>query len=206
MYLNEKEKLLISKEIENLESKSSAELVAVVTKKSGAYRYISSIVSLIITFALSILLILISNISSFTLLQIQFLSFFSLHLLFEKFDSIIMILLTKNYKRQTASIYANKQFENLGLNRTKTNQAIMFFVSLDEKYVEIITDRTISEKINNSYWQEIVDEFIKDVKRNELSNGYLKAIKSCSEILIKEFPIQSDDKNELSNEVIELRN
>lgn len=53
--------------------------------------------------------------------------------------------------------------------------------------------------------KKVVDEFIKDVKKKELSNGYLKAIDSCSGILIKEFPIQKNDKNELPNDVIELR-
>jgi putative membrane protein len=81
----------------------------------------------------------------------------------------------------------------------------MFFVSYDEKYVEIIADKEISKKIDDEYWQVIVKEFIKDVKNNNLSNGYVKAIKSCSEILVKNFPIQTDDENELSNEVIELK-
>jgi putative membrane protein len=36
-----KKKKLISKEIENLEKLSSAELVAVITKRSGNYKYAS---------------------------------------------------------------------------------------------------------------------------------------------------------------------
>lgn len=80
----------------------------------------------------------------------------------------------------------------------------MFFVSIDERYVEIITDSAIKQKIDDSYWQNIVDEFIKDVKNQKLALGYLKAIKSCNDILIRNFPIQKDDKNELSNEVLEL--
>ena len=51
---------------------------------------------------------------------------------------------------------------------------------------------------------KIVDEFINDVKDKELAKGYLKAIKSCNEILIEKFPIQKNDENELPNEVIEL--
>ncbi len=111
----------------------------------------------------------------------------------------------KKYKYEKASEYANKQFLNLGLQTTKTKQAIMFFVSIDEKYVEIITDSAIKEKIDDKYWQEIVNIFIEDVKKNQLADGYLKAIKSCNEILIKNFPIKDDDENELSNEVIELK-
>lgn len=204
MYLNDKEKELISKKIENLEKLSSAELVAVITKRSGDYRYINSLITISIVFIISFVLIFFSNFSSLQLLQIQLLSFIGSYLLFEKFDTLILNAFPRTYKKNKASQNAHEQFSNLGLNRTKTNQGIMFFVSLDEKYVEIITDKVISEKIKDDYWEKIVDEFIKDVKKKELSQGYLKAINSCSEILIKEFPIQKNDKNEISNAVIEL--
>ena len=204
MYLNDKEKELISKKIENLEKLSSAELVAVITKRSGDYRYINSLITISIVFIISFVLIFFSNFSSLQLLQIQLLSFIASYLLFEKFDTFILNAFPRTYKKNKASQNAHEQFSNLGLNRTKTNQGIMFFVSLDEKYVEIITDKVISEKIKDDYWEKIVDEFIKDVKKKELSQGYLKAINSCSEILIKEFPIQKNDKNEISNAVIEL--
>lgn len=205
MYLNDDEKQLIAKEIENLELQSSAELVAVVTKRSASYKYISSLFTILIVAFLSIILVIFSTISALTLIETQLFVFLFLYLIFEKFNSIIMFLVPKIYKYNIAKEYANKQFSNLGLNRTKTNQALMFFVSLDEKYVEIIADKTISNKISNDYFQEIIDTFIIDVKNNQLSNGYLKAIQSCSEKLIQEFPIQKNDENELANDVIELR-
>jgi len=205
MYLGEKEKELISKKIENLEKSSSAELVAVITKRSGDYRYINTLINIFVIFVISFFLIFFFDFSPIQLLEIQLLSFIGFYLFFEKFDNLILNILPKSYKREKASLNAHEQFSNLGLNRTKTNQAIMFFVSLDEKYVEIITDKTICEKIKDDYWQTIVDEFVKDVKNNNLSNGYLKAMDSCSEVLIKEFPIAKDDENELANNVIELR-
>ena len=205
MYLDDKEKEFISKKIENLEKSSSAELVAVVTKRSRKYKYASSILNICIVFSISIFIIFFTSFSNIELLQVQLLVFIGISLLLEKFDNLILYILPKTYKKAKASQNAHKQFFNLGLNRTKTKQVIMFFVSLDEKYVEIITDTTISEKIKDEYWQKIIDEFILDVKKNELAKGYLKAIESCSHILIKEFPVQENDKNELSNDVIELR-
>lgn len=204
MYLNEKEKNEISKTIENLEKKSSAELVAVITKRSSDYRFISSIITICSIFAVSFISLFLFEVTAFQLIEIQLLTFLILYFLFEKFDNFVLSLLPKSYKKQKASKNANEQFLNLGLNKTKTNQGIMFFVSIDEKYVEIIVDDTISKKISNNYWQNIINEFIEDVKNNQLSLGYLKAINSCSEILIKEFPIQKDDENELPNSVIEL--
>lgn len=203
MYVNEADKQAISKSIELLESKSSAELVAVVTKKSATYKYESSVISIIMVCFIS-LICLYFDISTLFLMQIQILLFLVLHFIFDKFESLVLFLLPSFYKKSTASKYANTQFANLKLNRTKTKHALMFFVSIDEKYVEIITDENISANVSNDYWQEIVDEFIKDVKNGDLSGGYLKAINTCSTYLIKEFPIKDNDENELPNEVIEL--
>jgi len=50
MILNEKEQELISKEIENLERFSSAELVAVITQKSSNYKYAGLLISIFLFF------------------------------------------------------------------------------------------------------------------------------------------------------------
>lgn len=52
MILNEKEQELISKEIENLERFSSAELVAVITQKSSNYKYAGLLISIFFVFSL----------------------------------------------------------------------------------------------------------------------------------------------------------
>lgn len=204
MKLNDDEKRLISKKIENLEKSSSAELVAVFTQRSSEYKYISLLLSISLLFFISVVLVLFFT-KSINLLEIQLLIFAFIMIFFDFISKFIIKLLPKSYKYNKASQNAQNQFFNLGLNRTQTRQGIMFFVSYEEKYAQIICDEAISKKIPNKYWQNIIDEFIKDVKQDELSKGYLKAIQSCSEILIKEFPIQKDDKNELPNEVIEIK-
>ena len=203
MLLDDKNKELISKEIENLEKSSCVELIAVVIKRSSNYKLAASMLAIFLVFFTSCILILFEDISTLELIQIQVLEFFAFYLFFERFKNLFLKIIPKNYKYQIASENAHRQFYNLQFDKTK--YAIMFFVSFDEKYVEIITDKEISKEIPNNHWQFIVDEFINDIKEDELSNGYLKAIKACNSILIEKFPIKENDKNELSNEVIELK-
>ena len=205
MILSNKEKELISKEIENLEKFSSMELVAVVTKRSGNYKLASAMFAVFSLFFISFLLLLVSFKTAFELIQIQLLVFIGIYVFSERFKSYFLKILPKNYKYQVASRNAHNQFFNLQLHKTKSKQVIMFFVSFDEKYVEIITDKEILKEIPNNHWQLIVDEFINDIKENSLFNGYLKAIKACNLILIEKFPVNKNDENELSNEVIELK-
>ena len=205
MYLNENQKEQISKEIENLEKLSSAELVAVIAKRSSNYKYVSLIICIFLVFSTSFILFFIKEISTLELLQYQLLIFMGTTLIFEKFDNLILKILPQSYKHQKASLYAKEQFNNLGLNKTKSKQVLMFFVSLDEKYVHILADNKISKKIPDEFWQQLVYEFTQDVKKENFLNGYLKPINTSKPILIKHFPIQKNDENELSNEIIELQ-
>lgn len=204
MILNDNEKELISKEIETLEKSSCVELVAVITQRSGDYKLASSLYSIFLVFCSSIYFALFTDKSTFELIQIQLLIFIGFYLFFEYFKDFFLSVLPKSYKYQVASTNANKQFYNLKLDKTKTKHAIMFFVSLDEKYVEIICDENISKEIPDIHWQFIIDEFISDIKTNQISKGYVRAINACSMILIEKFPIQQNDENELPNEVIEI--
>ena len=205
MILNKTEKELISKEIETLEKASSVELVAVITQRSGDYKLASPMYSIFLVFCASLYFSLFTDKSTFELVQIQLLIFIGFYLFFEYFKDFFFSILPKSYKYQIASTNANKQFYNLKLDQTKTKQAIMFFVSLDEKYVEIICDEKILKEIPDIHWRFILDEFINDVKLNQLSSGYIKAINACSMILIEKFPIEKNDENELPNEVIEIK-
>lgn len=100
--------------------------------------------------------------------------------------------------------FAFEQFFIQKLNETKKRSGVMLFVSLDEKYVELLADKGISDKVESATWDKIVDDFIGDVRAGKVHEGYLKAIAACQEILKTHFPDVPDDINELGDNLIEL--
>lgn len=204
MNLSKKDKQNITNTIKNLEQKSEAELVAVIARKSGEYGYFWFLSCLFIVFAVSIFLVSFYSLGALELLSMQFsfvATIFVLTFLFE--DSIIKCL-PSFYKHQKASLHANKLFGQLGIKHTKSHIGIMFFVSVREKYVEIVVDDGIREKIDKKYWEKVVENFVKSVKNGEFAKGYIDAINECSDILVEKFPIKDDDTNELPDEVVEI--
>jgi len=205
MYFNKTQKESIEKKIKEVEQQSSAELVAVITKKSDGYEYVGLLISLLFTVILTGYLLVFSSLGAEYILLTQVTVIASLSLLFTYQSKLLMYLLPKSYKYNISSKYAHTNFATLGLNNTQTKQAIMFFVSVEEKYVEIITDSNIKTKIPNAQWQEIVNVFINDIKNENIYLGYSKAIDSCSSVLIENFPVKQNDVNELEDEIIELK-
>ena len=205
MYLSQEEKELISQEIEEIEKKTSVELVSVISEKSAKYKYESLIVNICIVSVITLVFSLFSSISLLTMFEIQIFTFLTIFIIFDKFENLVFYFIPKIYKYKLAKEHAHKQFETIILDKTTSKKTIMFFVSLNERYVEIITDENISLKLDNTYWEDIVDTFIVDVQDGQVANGYLKAMQACSEVLILNFPILENDINEFSNDVIEIR-
>lgn len=204
MILTSVQKSKISKSIKEVESKSGAELVAVIAKKSGDYFFVWLALALFFMFILSIFFILFLSKSIFLLLNLQIIVLTIFYIFFIFFEDYCIRYLPKFFKFEKSSKFAFKSFNLLGINKIKTRKGVMFFVSVNERYVKIVPDKEISKKIEDLYWENIVKNFLYHVNNGDFAKGYIKAIEECKDILIEKFPITNDDKNELSDEVIEL--
>jgi putative membrane protein len=100
------------------------------------------------------------HIDALELLQIQLLIFFGFYFLLEKSKNSFIKILPKFYKHQVASKNAIEQFDNLEWDNTK--KKVMFFISFDEKYAEILVDDEIADVIPNDKRIDSGNLFIKD--------------------------------------------
>ncbi len=194
----------IHQAISEVETKSSCELVAVLTQKSSDYTTIVILVASLIALLLpAFLLVWKPNMEALYIYEIQVVTFVITYLLFS-IDKIQQILIPKKILHKQASAKAHESFMTLGLDQTTNHQGVMIFVSIFEHFVEIIVDSGVNNKLSNHIWQDIIDDFITDVKNEDFEKGYIKAIKAIEKILKVEFPIHDNDKNELSNRLIEI--
>jgi putative membrane protein len=194
----------ISKAISEVENRSSCELVAVLTQKSSDYTIIALFIASLIAILLpAFLLVWKPCMEALTIYEIQVVTFAIAYLAFA-IDKIQQIFIPKKILQKKASAKAYESFVTLGLHQTTNHQAVMIFVSLHEHFVKIVVDLGVSDKLQNSIWQKIIDEFTLDVKNGDFEEGYIKAIRAIGEILKVEFPIQKNDKNELSNRLVEI--
>ena len=112
MILNNKDKISVLKEIENIKTLSSVQLFTQSTKKSSKYQLASAIFAVFTLFFFSFLLISILHLDALELLQVQLLIFFGFYFLLEKSKNSFIKILPKFYKHQVASKNAIEQFDN----------------------------------------------------------------------------------------------
>ncbi|QEN03697.1 TPM domain-containing protein [Thiospirochaeta perfilievii] len=107
----------------------------------------------------------------------------------------------------TKSVYnrALRHFIESETCYTKDRTGVLIFISIMERRVILLADKGINEKIDQSRWSGIVDSLISGIKVKSYTSSITGAVKDIGDILSKEFPIKSDDINELSDDIQVLK-
>jgi len=204
-HLDEDTKLKIKKMIGQIESKSDAEVAVVVADNCDRYKYSIFLYAflsvLIVPFLIKLLGIYLDQIQLFSLMVATFL-FVSITLEYSEFKYKII---PKKVKIDRCESVAFNQFEKLGINKTKNHKALLIFVSMKERYIRIVADKNINDKASQDFWNELVVDFSRSVKDQDINSALLSTLKQCGDFLKKNFPRSNKTKdNELSNEVVEI--
>ena len=203
-FLSEVDKRRIAEAIRKVEATTSGELVTVIARAADQYLYIPLLWASVIALAVpGVIWYVKPEVRFVVLYSAQLGSFLGLALLF-RWTPLKMRLIPKWVKHHRASRLAREQFFVHGLHMTRERTGVLLFVSVAERYVEVIADRGINDKVKADAWKEIVAEFVKRVKRGEIAEGFLVAIAACGQPLAAHFPRPEDDRNELPNRLIEI--
>lgn len=97
---------------------------------------------------------------------------------------------------------AQLEFYATGIPSTTGRTGILIFVSVFERRAVILGDEAISARLKPETWVEIIDELLLKIRAGRFADGMTETIAKVGEILAREFPIQPDDVNELSNKLV----
>jgi len=202
-FLSEHDRNRILQAITRVERQTEGELVAVIAESSDGYRYIPTLWAAILALAAPLTLVWYQPLSWHLLYSLQLLSFMTLLVLFQA-TPLKMQLIPRHVRRQRASRLAFEQFYRRGVHQTRHHSGLLIFVSVAEHYVEIIADQGIHQRVPDSHWQAIVDDFIAAVRRGDTTNGFLRCIDACGEQLAEHFPPQGEPANQLPDHLFEI--
>ena len=203
-FLSDADKLRIAEAIREAEMKTSGELVTVIARSADTYLYIPILWASVAALTLPAIVLLLTVDLQFPLLYVlQLATFLGLALLF-RWNPLKMRLIPKAVKNRRAGRLAWEQFFVQNLHLTRQRTGVLIFVSVAERYVEIIADKGINDKVTQNAWDDIVSDFANRVKVKEIPEGFLSAIGACGELLAESFPRLEDDVDELPNRLIEI--
>jgi uncharacterized membrane protein len=116
----------------------------------------------------------------------------------------IRVVVVSNSKKYEGDVRKNAEeaFRKYGLQNTKDGTGVLIFLSVEERRIEILADKGINEKVAQSTWDAMINGLIIKIRQNGACQGICDVVAEVGKYLTEHFPIQPDDVNELSNEVI----
>jgi putative membrane protein len=211
--LNESDLERIKTAVKKAEEKISGEIVPVIVDRSGDYTialYKGSLIGASLTFVTVVVLdrfVIKDAVNTlfydpvFILLVVilggvlgAILPYFS--------DTIKRMLVARRYQDLATRQTAENAFLEEEVFNTRQRTGIMIFVSFFEHEVIVMADKGISQIVDQTQWDKIVQNIIAEIKNGKIVDGLEKGIAQCGEILLeKGFKKTIDDINELRDDL-----
>ena len=96
---------------------------------------------------------------------------------------------------------AQEVFFELKMDGTKDRNGVLFYVGVADKKFAIIGDKGINDVVKADFCNITKEVVIANFKENHFKKGLVDGILKAGEQLKIYFPYQSDDVDELSNEI-----
>ncbi len=96
---------------------------------------------------------------------------------------------------------ASAWFEKLEMHKTEQRNGVMFYLAVKDKKFAILGDAGINAVTPDDFWDNIKIEILSNFQEGKFAEGLERGIAMTGEQLKVHFPYQSDDVNELSDEI-----
>ena len=97
---------------------------------------------------------------------------------------------------------AEEIFFNLKMEKTKDRNAVLLYMAIDDRQLALFADEGIYQRLGQEYWNMQVKKMIGSFTKDDYTSGVCLVVNEIGQALKAEFPYQSDDKNELPDEIV----
>lgn len=92
-------------------------------------------------------------------------------------------------------------FEKLEMHETQLRNGVLIYLAVDDRKFAILGDVGINQVTPDNFWDEIKENMLIHFRENKFTEGLITGIRMIGDALKANFPYQSDDVNELSDEI-----
>jgi putative membrane protein len=207
--LNAEEHARITEAIRTAEQGTSGEIYCVVARSSDSYFFPAA-------FTLMVAMLIASLVAAFALeywwltlraplfVAAQMLALGSALVLLRLFPPLRILLVPRQLLYRRAHDNALKQFLSRNVHVTAARTGVLIFVSLAERYVEIVADSGINSRVAQAVWDDVVGQLVADARRGKLADGFVSAVGTVGKLLGEHFPVEAGDLNELDDHLVEI--
>lgn len=202
-FFTDEAKKRVTAAIQDVESKTSAEVVVVVQRVSGRYRYADLSAGAVAGFAM--LLVVLFHPKEVPLVAIPIdvlLAFVAGAVLTAYLDPLRRLLAGTRRMEEEVGKAARAAFVERGISRTRGRSGILVFVSTFERRIEVVRDVGVDPREGKDAWARAVSKLTGSVHEGADFDAFVDGLKELGPALSKDLPRSEDDVNELPDEPV----
>ncbi len=92
-------------------------------------------------------------------------------------------------------------FKHLKLDETKLRNGMLIYLAIKDRKFAILGDEGINKVVGDGFWNDVKDLMLGYFKEGKFAKGLEQGIQRCGEKLKEFFPYQSDDINEIPDDI-----
>lgn len=96
---------------------------------------------------------------------------------------------------------AYKVFKDLNIHETELRNGVLFYLAVKNRKFAIIGDEGINKVVPDDFWESLKSDLLDNFREEKFTDGLIEGITKTGNYLKKSFPYQTDDINELSDEI-----
>lgn len=96
---------------------------------------------------------------------------------------------------------ATDVFAMLKMHKTDLRNGVLFYLALKDHQFAILGDAGINKVVPDNFWESIKEAMVNYFKEGNLAEGLAVGIGMAGDKLKQHFPYQSDDVNELPDDI-----
>ncbi len=96
---------------------------------------------------------------------------------------------------------AEEIFVKNGMHATAQQNGVLFYLAVKTKDFAVAGDSGIHANVTQQFWEDINKMVLQHFSEGKFAEGLCKGIELCGEQLQKYFPLNTNDKNELSDDI-----
>ncbi|MBX3598743.1 MAG: TPM domain-containing protein [Rhizobiaceae bacterium] len=203
------ERARVASAISTAEARTSGEIYCVLARSSSSYFYAAAFIVFVALFIVSMGAALWLEANWYTMrlpvfVAAQIAATVCILLLLAIFPSLRLLLVPRKFQFLRAHDNAVKQFLARNVHVTAVRTGVLIFVSLAERYAEVVADSGISAKVGQEEWDGVIHQLINHARRDEVADGFVVAIEMVGALLAKHFPPKAVNPNELDDHLVEI--
>jgi putative membrane protein len=199
----------IASAIRDAESRTSGEIYCVLAKSSDSYFFPAMFTLTVILLVLSLVAALLLrqswiDVPHVTLIAAQIAAFLCAWILVGLVPALRPHLVPGQLRYSRAHDNAVRQFLSHNIHLTEERTGVLIFVSLAERYAEIVADGGIASRVEQREWDEAVALLVAAARERRIGDGFVGAVEQAGRLLALHFPPGAKNPNEIEDRLAEI--